>query len=144
MKVKEPDMLSNPNIRFSGKNTTGETIMLVRLFCKDQTLGTNSSFNFDSVHDFDAEATPPPTSSLLVIIHYLSYFVLSIVLCSCCVRGQCQFATCPVFPLFSFPDLLIIAEVISSVLHLDLVINGMSFYYASEIKRLNGCHKKEK
>ena len=44
--------------RFSGKNTTGETIMLVRLLCKDQTLGTNSSFNFDSVHDFDAEATP--------------------------------------------------------------------------------------
>ena len=37
-------------------------LMLVRLFCKDQTLGTTSSFNFDSVHDFDAEATPPPST----------------------------------------------------------------------------------
>ena len=65
------------------------------------------------------------TSLLLVIIQYLSHFVLSIVLCSCCVRGQCQFATCPVFPLFSLTDQLIIAGVISSVLHLDLVINGI-------------------
>ena len=65
------------------------------------------------------------TSSLLVIIQYLSYFVLSIVLCSCCVRGQRQFATCPVFPLFSFTDLLIITVVISSISPLDLVINSI-------------------
>ena len=56
---------TNPSgARFSGKNTTGETIMLVCLLYKDQTLGTNSSFNFDSIHDFDAEATslPPPSN----------------------------------------------------------------------------------